>query len=70
VTENTPLQVPSRAVFTMVKAERRNSVLAAYEFARRNGFKFNLTYLPKDIPDLRKAAAQSFIASLLSFFRS
>ena len=51
VTENTPLQVPSRAVFTMVKTERRNSVLAAYEFARRNGFKFHLTYLPKDIPD-------------------
>jgi predicted acylesterase/phospholipase RssA len=51
VTENTPLQVPSRAVFTLTKTERRNSVLAAYEFARRNNFKFNLAYLPRDIPD-------------------
>ncbi len=51
VMENNLLQVPSRAVFTLTKTERRNSVLAAYEFARRNGFKFNLTYLPKDIPD-------------------
>jgi hypothetical protein len=51
VTKNTPLQVPSRAMFTMTKTERRNSVLAAHEFARRNGFKFNLSYLPEDIPD-------------------
>jgi predicted acylesterase/phospholipase RssA len=51
VTENTPLQVPSRAVFTLTKTERRNSVRAAYEFARRNGFKFNLAYLPRDISD-------------------
>ena len=51
VTENTPLQVPSRAVFTLTKTERQNSVRAAYDFARRNGFKFNLAYLPKDIPD-------------------
>ena len=51
VTENTPLQVPSRAIFTLTKTERRNSVLAAYQFARQNGFKFNLAYLPKDIPD-------------------
>jgi hypothetical protein len=33
------------------KTERQNSVRAAYDFARRNGFKFNLAYLPKDIPD-------------------
>jgi len=51
VTENTPVQVPGRAIFTLTKTERRNSVLAAYDFARRNGFKFGLTYLPKDIPD-------------------
>jgi predicted acylesterase/phospholipase RssA len=51
VTENTPLQVPGRAVFTLTKTERRNSVIAAYEFARRNNFKFSLAYLPKDIPD-------------------
>jgi predicted patatin/cPLA2 family phospholipase len=51
VTENSPVQVPGRAVFTLTKTERRNSVLAAYEFARRNSFKFNLAYLPKDIPD-------------------
>jgi hypothetical protein len=51
VTENTSLQVPGRALWTMVETERRNNVLAAYEFARRNGFKFNLAYLPKDIPD-------------------
>jgi predicted acylesterase/phospholipase RssA len=51
VTENSPLQVPSRAIFTLTKTERRNSVLAAYEFARRNGFKFGLAYLPKDISD-------------------
>jgi predicted acylesterase/phospholipase RssA len=51
LTENSPVQVPGRAIFTLTKTERRNSVVAAYEFARRNGFKFNLTYLPKDIPD-------------------
>jgi predicted acylesterase/phospholipase RssA len=51
VTENTPLQVPSRAVFTMSKAERRSSVQAAYDFARRNGFKFNISYVPRDISD-------------------
>ena len=51
VTENTPLQVPSRAIFTLTKTERRNSILAAYDFARRNGFKFNLAYLPRDISD-------------------
>jgi len=51
VTENTPLQVPSRAIFTLTKTERRNSILAAYDFARHNGFRFNLAYLPKDISD-------------------
>jgi len=51
VTQNTSLQVPSRAVFTLAKTERRNSVLKAHEFANRNGFKFNLAYLPNDIPD-------------------
>jgi len=51
VTENSPLQVPGRAIFTLTKTERRNSVRAAYEFARRNGFGFNLAYLPKDISD-------------------
>jgi predicted acylesterase/phospholipase RssA len=51
VTENNPVQVPGRAIFTLTKSERRNSVLAAHDFARRNGFKFNLTYLPKEIPD-------------------
>jgi predicted acylesterase/phospholipase RssA len=51
VTENTPLQVPSRAIFTLTKTERRNSIVAAYAFARRNGFKFNLAYLPKDMSD-------------------
>ena len=51
LTENSPVQVPGRAIFTLTKTERRNSVVAAYEFARRNGFKFNLTYLPRDIPD-------------------
>src|SRR6516225_883850 len=51
LTENSPVQVPGRAIFTLTKTERRNSVAAAYEFARRNGFKFNLTYLPRDIPD-------------------
>jgi predicted acylesterase/phospholipase RssA len=51
VTENTPVQVPGRAIFTLTKTERRNSVLTAYDFARRNGFKFGLAYLPKDIPD-------------------
>ena len=51
VTENTPLQVPSRAIFTLTKTERRNSILAAYDFARHNGFKFNLAYLPRDISD-------------------
>ena len=51
VTENSPLKVPGRAIFTLTKTERRNSVLAGYDFARRNGFKFNLTYLPKEIPD-------------------
>jgi predicted patatin/cPLA2 family phospholipase len=51
LTENSPVQVPGRAIFTLTKTERRNSVAAAYEFARHNGFKFNLTYLPRDIPD-------------------
>ena len=51
VTENTPLQVPSRAIFTLTKTERRNSIFAAYAFARRNGFKFNLAYLPRDLSD-------------------
>jgi hypothetical protein len=51
LTQNSPVQVPGRAIFTLTKTERRNSVVAAHEFARRNGFKFNLTYLPKDIPD-------------------
>jgi predicted acylesterase/phospholipase RssA len=51
VTENTPLQVPSRAIFTLTKTERRNSIVAAHAFARRNGFKFNLAYLPKDVSD-------------------
>jgi predicted patatin/cPLA2 family phospholipase len=55
VTENTSLQIPGRALTTMVKTERRNNVLVAYDFARRNGFKFNLAYLPKDIPDTGSA---------------
>ena len=51
VTENNPVTVPGRAIFTLTKTERRNSVLAAYDFARRNDFKFNLAYLPKEIPE-------------------
>jgi predicted patatin/cPLA2 family phospholipase len=51
VTENGSLQVPGRALWTLVKTERRNSVRSAYEFARRNGFKFNLAYVHKGISD-------------------
>jgi hypothetical protein len=68
VTENNPLKVPGRAIFTLTKTERRNSVLAAYEFARRNGFKFNLTYLPKDIPDNGSAGFETgYMRSLFAY---
>jgi hypothetical protein len=60
--------VPGRAIFTLTKTERRNSVLAAYEFARRNGFKFNLTYLPKDIPDNGSAGFETgYMRSLFAY---
>jgi hypothetical protein len=55
VTQNASLQIPGRALWTMVATERRKNVLSAYEFAHRNGFKFNLAYLPKDIPDTGSA---------------
>jgi hypothetical protein len=68
VTENNPLKVPGRAIFTLTKTERRNSVLTAYEFARRNGFKFNLTYLPKEIPDNGSAGFETgYMRSLFAY---
>ena len=51
VTANTSLQISGRALWTLVKAERLNSVQSIYDFARRNGFGFNLAYIPKDISD-------------------
>jgi hypothetical protein len=68
VTENNSLKVPGRAIFTLTKTERRNSVVAAYEFARRNGFKFNLTYLPKEIPDTGSAGFETgYMQSLFAY---
>jgi predicted acylesterase/phospholipase RssA len=49
VTASTSWQVSSRALWTLVRAERVAGVQSIYEFARRNGFGFNLTYIPKDI---------------------
>lgn len=68
VTENNPLKVPGRAIFTLTKTERRNSVAAAYEFARRNRFKFNLTYLPKEIPEKGSAGFETgYMQSLFTY---
>ena len=39
-----------------------------YEFARRNGFKFNLTYLPRDIPDNGSAGFETgYMRSLFAY---
>jgi len=51
VTASTSWQVSGRALWTLVKAERVAGVQSIYEFARRNGFAFNLTYIPNYISD-------------------
>jgi hypothetical protein len=50
-TTNASLQISGRALWTLVKTERRRTVLSAYESARRNRFGFNIAYLPKNISD-------------------
>ena len=47
---NGTIDVASRSLGSITKAQTRSVVLSTYEFARRNRVGFNLSYISRDYP--------------------
>jgi predicted patatin/cPLA2 family phospholipase len=48
---NSTLDIATRTSATFFKTQARSIILGTYQFTRRNGIGFNLTYLDKEVPD-------------------
>jgi hypothetical protein len=46
--ENKTLSIVTRSFFTTVKSNTRNTLIATYAFARRNGWQYNMTAIPQN----------------------
>jgi len=47
---NSTIEIAARSLSTMTKTQTRSVIFSTYDFARRNGFGFNLTYIDSTIP--------------------
>ena len=51
VVDNSAITIASRTVSTFVHTEIRDTVFDTYQFARRSGMGFNISYIDKDITE-------------------
>jgi hypothetical protein len=47
---NSTIDIAARASASVMKTQIRSVLFETYDFARRNNFEFNLTYIAKDFP--------------------
>jgi hypothetical protein len=50
VVPNSTIDIAARASASVTKTQIRSVLYETYDFARRNNFGFNLTYIDKDLP--------------------
>jgi predicted patatin/cPLA2 family phospholipase len=65
---NTTVQIAARSSATVTKTQTRSILYATYDFARRNRFGFNLTYIDRDVPSPPSAGFDtSYMRSLFAY---
>src|ERR1700730_6490184 len=65
---NSTIDIAARTSASITKTQIRSVLYATYDFARRNNFGFNLTYVDRDVPSLRSFGFEtSYMRSLYQY---
>jgi hypothetical protein len=65
---NSTIDVAARASASVTKTQTRSILYETYDFARRNNFGFNLTYIDKDLPSPRSSGFETnYMRSLYQY---
>jgi predicted acylesterase/phospholipase RssA len=65
---NSTIDIAARASASVTKTQTRSILYETYDFARRNNFGFNLTYIDKDLPSPRSSGFETnYMRSLYQY---